>query len=89
MKETRRYRAYLLRLWQEGGTRRGDPLGVPLGGSPPGDPLGERPHWRASLERPQGGGRLGFASLADLFAFLEEETGSGSPGSRHPEQEGR
>jgi hypothetical protein len=29
--------------------------------------------WRASLESPQTGERRGFASLADLFAFLEKE----------------
>jgi hypothetical protein len=32
--------------------------------------------WRASLEKPQTGYRLGFACLADLFAFLEKETGA-------------
>ncbi len=31
--------------------------------------------WRASLERPQSGERLGFASLADLCAYLECEMG--------------
>jgi hypothetical protein len=31
--------------------------------------------WRASLESPHTGERRGFASLADLFAFLEKETG--------------
>jgi hypothetical protein len=30
--------------------------------------------WRASLENPQTGERLGFASLARLFAFLEDQT---------------
>jgi hypothetical protein len=73
MNQQRRYLAYLLRLWQESG------------GDPPRDP----PLWRASLERPQSGDRLGFASLADLFAFLDNETGSSSPGSQHPEEEGR
>jgi hypothetical protein len=29
--------------------------------------------WRASLESPQTGERRGFASPADLFAFLEQE----------------
>jgi hypothetical protein len=42
---------------------------------------GEPPLWRASLESPQDGERLGFASLLDLFAFLESETGLGFPGS--------
>jgi hypothetical protein len=29
--------------------------------------------WRASLESPRTGERRGFASLADLFAFVEQE----------------
>jgi hypothetical protein len=33
--------------------------------------------WRASLESPHTGERRGFASLADLFAFLEQEIGRG------------
>jgi hypothetical protein len=40
---------------------------------------GDAPLWRASLERPQDGERLGFASLEELVAFLEGETGVGSP----------
>jgi hypothetical protein len=32
---------------------------------------GGRPAWRASLESPQTGHRVGFASLADLFAYLD------------------
>ena len=31
--------------------------------------------WRASLESAQTGERCGFADLASLFAFLEEQTG--------------
>ena len=31
--------------------------------------------WRASLESPHTGQRKGFASLRDLFAFLEQEIG--------------
>lgn len=31
--------------------------------------------WRASLEHPQTGKRVGFGSLEKLFAFLREETG--------------
>jgi hypothetical protein len=42
---------------------------------------GEQPRWRASLESPQTGARLGFASLGDVLAFLEEETRSIPPGS--------
>jgi hypothetical protein len=60
MIEKRRYLSYLLRLWQDSG------------GDLPGD---EPAPWRASLEIPQSGDRLGFASLADLFAFLENKTG--------------
>lgn len=77
MNQPRRYLSYLLRLWEESG------------GSPPGAPLGEPPVWRASLESPRSGERLGFASLAELFAFLENETRSSSPGSEHPEEEAR
>ena len=40
------------------------------------------PLWRASLEKPQAGTRLGFASLADLFAYLEKETKSSSQDSQ-------
>jgi hypothetical protein len=31
--------------------------------------------WRASLESPQTGERLGFAGLVELFAFLEQACG--------------
>jgi hypothetical protein len=31
--------------------------------------------WRASLENPHTGERRGFAHLADLFTYLEKETG--------------
>jgi hypothetical protein len=43
---------------------------------------GERPLWRASLESPQGGERLGFASLEDLYAYLDAQTRSSSSGSQ-------
>jgi hypothetical protein len=79
MKQQRRYLAYLLRLWQEGTA----PGGEALGGSP--DP----PLWRAALEWPQSGRRQAFASLEDLFAFLEEETGSTGQGSRDQAEGGR
>jgi hypothetical protein len=36
---------------------------------------GDPRQWRASLERPLTGERLGFASLGDLIRFLEDETG--------------
>jgi hypothetical protein len=44
--------------------------------------------WRASLESAQTGERRGFADLASLFAFLEQQTGSNSErGSRPPATE--
>ena len=78
MVQKRRYLSYLLRLWQQGGGER-----------PGGDAHRDAPLWKASLERPQVGDRLGFASLADLFAFLENETGSSSPGLERTDDEGR
>jgi hypothetical protein len=58
---------------------------------------GERPLWRASLKSAHTGEQVGFASLEDLFAFLENETGSPSlgagsaakAGSQSPEMPGR
>ena len=49
---------------------------------------GKKQIWRASLERPGSGERQGFASLRDLFGFLqgqtepedEENCGSGTRG---------
>jgi hypothetical protein len=52
--ESRRYLAYMLRLWQIGDEGK--------------------PTWRASLESPHTGERLGFASLDALVKFLEEQT---------------
>ena len=43
--------------------------------------------WRASLERPQSIERQVFASLLDLFAFLERETGAGPPGPERSDAE--
>jgi len=43
---------------------------------------GEQPLWRASLEGPQGGERLGFASLEDLYAYLDAQTRSSSSGTQ-------
>lgn len=38
----------------------------------------EKTVWRASLESPHTGERLGFASLDDLFDFLRQQTGVSS-----------
>jgi hypothetical protein len=78
VKRQRRYLSYLLRVWQESGV---DP---PHLSAPRRPPL-----WRASLERPEGGERLGFASLVDLFAFLESETRSNMPGLERRGKGGR
>ena len=40
--------------------------------------------WRASLESPHTGERKSFASLTDLFTFLEQETGHGARGQITP-----
>jgi hypothetical protein len=40
--------------------------------------------WRASLESPQTGERQGFASLVDLFTFLENEIGQVVQGQPTP-----
>lgn len=40
--------------------------------------------WRASLESPHTGERRGFANLADLFTFLEKETGHVAQGQAAP-----
>jgi hypothetical protein len=71
IRQQRQYLSYLLRLWQAGTS----------------DPPGDSPLWRASLESPQTGGRLGFASLGDLLDFLEEEIGSTPSGSQDQAQE--
>lgn len=43
---------------------------------------GEKEVWRASLENPGSGERLGFASLEDLYCFLNAQTDvSNPPGS--------
>jgi len=49
---------------------------------------GDLPMWRSSLEIPQDGERLVFVSLADLFVFLERETGLSSPGSNRSDEGG-
>jgi hypothetical protein len=45
--------------------------------------------WRASLETPRDGARLVFASLVDLFVFLENETLSSPPGPERSDDERR
>ena len=74
-KERPEYLSYLLRLWRENDDQEAH--GV------------EAAVWRASLERPQTRERRGFASLVDLFAFLEKETKSSTPGPERPEEERR
>jgi hypothetical protein len=78
IRQQRQYLSYLLRLWQASAGSSD-----PHGGTPRDPPL-----WRASLERPQSGVRLGFASLQELFVFLENETGSTPSGSQDQAQEG-
>jgi len=59
------YLSYLLRLWRAGGD----------GGS---CGMEEKTVWRASLQSPQTGERIGFASLEELFDFLRRQTGVAS-----------
>ncbi|MGD8475494.1 MAG: hypothetical protein PVH59_15360 [Anaerolineae bacterium] len=40
---------------------------------------GETTRWRASLEDPHSGDKLGFAHLDELVAFLRERTGLAPP----------
>ncbi len=42
--------------------------------------------WRASLENPHTGERLGFATLERLFAFLEDQTTAVAQGDSEPRQ---
>lgn len=66
-RKQQRYLVYLLRLWQEGGEAA--------------DSARRPAVWRASLQSPQSEESRGFASLVDLFIFLEGVTGSSSRGS--------
>jgi hypothetical protein len=52
------YHAYLLRLWQV----------KPAPGGSSGEPV-----WRASLENPHTGERVGFAGLDDLVGYLRHQ----------------
>jgi hypothetical protein len=54
------YLSYLLRLWRVSGDG--------------GTHRKEKTVWRASLESPHTGERMGFASLDALFAFLRQQT---------------
>lgn len=47
----------------------------------------DRAPWRASLQSPQAGGQLGFASLDELFAFLQRQLGLRA--GPHPDSAGR
>jgi hypothetical protein len=40
--------------------------------------------WRASLDSPHTGQRLGFASLAEMVAFLEQEIDKGASRAQTP-----
>jgi len=40
--------------------------------------------WRASLHNPQTGERLGFRSVRDLFAYLQQQTGLASSTENNP-----
>jgi hypothetical protein len=58
------YLSYLLRLW-----RVSEVGGVQSAGEA---------HWRASLESPHSGERVGFAGLEELFDYLLRQTGLAS-----------
>lgn len=45
---------------------------------------GDAQIWRASLEIPATGERRGFASLEELFAYLQDEAGANVNGKRRP-----
>lgn len=55
------YLSYLLRLWQESSD---EPV-----------ELEEAPVWRASLTSPTTGERLGFATIDELFGYLQMQMG--------------
>jgi hypothetical protein len=58
------YLSYLLRLWRMPGDEAGHASD------------GERPAWRASLDSPHTGERLGFASMDEMFGFLQAQAGT-------------
>ena len=49
---------------------------------------GEPPLWRASLESPRSDDQRGFASLTELFTFLQKEVGQAQMGSNAGEKGG-
>ncbi len=57
------YYAYLLRLWRVDQVNNLSDLPV------------DTSLWRASLQDPHTGERVGFASLEDLFGFLQAQAG--------------
>ena len=59
--EQRDYVSYLLRMWQDGGDKE--------------PPQSKEAVWRATLQSPRTGERVGFASMDELVAFLLEQTG--------------
>jgi hypothetical protein len=79
--EQKRYLSYLIRLWRENGE---DSSWRPLAVTKKSD----APIWRASLERPGTHVRVGFASLDDLFAFLQQETGTARDGAKEENDAG-
>jgi len=45
--------------------------------------------WRASLESPHTGERLGFANLDELFSFLRQQTDEGTNSAAGGEENGK
>ena len=56
----RDYASYLLRMWQDSGDE----------GAPP----SKEALWRATLQSPHTGERIGFGDLENLFAYLRAQT---------------
>lgn len=48
--------------------------------------IGNELVWRASLERPHTGERLGFANLEKLFTYLRQQTGRVSDSDRDEDE---
>jgi hypothetical protein len=60
-REQKDYVSYLLRMWRDSS-----------GG---GTASAKEPLWRASLQSPRSGKRVAFASLEELFCFLQRQAG--------------